>query len=55
MKTRNLTTFTIIVMIVVILAAYGLALLRTYLLKPSPASASHPPTTISALILPEDC
>ena len=44
MRTRKLGIFTAIFIVVVLLAAYGLALLRTYVFKPPPSGAGNPTT-----------
>ena len=42
MRIRKLKIFTIFFVALVLLAAYGLALLRTYVFKPPPSSSSLP-------------
>lgn len=46
-RIRKLRIFTVIFVVVVLLAAYGLALLRTYVFKPVPEATS------AAFLLPE--
>ncbi len=42
MRIRRLRVFTVVFIILMLLAAYGLALLRTYAFKPPPSSAGTP-------------
>ncbi|MEW6141303.1 MAG: hypothetical protein AB1733_24015 [Thermodesulfobacteriota bacterium] len=46
MRIRKLKVFTVFFMIFVLLAAYGLALLRTYAFKPPPSGARVTPPVI---------
>ncbi|MEW6110574.1 MAG: hypothetical protein AB1664_00465 [Thermodesulfobacteriota bacterium] len=48
MRLRKLKAFTVFFIILVILAAYGLGLLRTYVFKPPPSSASVPCAVLMA-------
>jgi len=47
MRMRKLRLFTVIFIVVVLLAAYGLALLRTYAFKPLPSGTGNPTTATS--------
>ncbi len=42
MRIRNLRIFTVFFIALVLVAAYGVALLRTYAFKPPPASSKIP-------------
>ncbi|MCA1960169.1 MAG: hypothetical protein LDL33_05195 [Desulfomonile sp.] len=44
MRIRRLRIFTLIFVIAVLIAAYGLALLRTYIFKPAPGSSGESKT-----------
>ncbi len=52
MRIRRLKIFTLLFVILVLLAAYGLALLRTYVFKPPP-SAADIPMAVSSLEAPQ--
>ena len=55
MRTRKLKVFSVFFMIFVLLAAYGLALLRTYAFKPQPSGACLTAPVIvmeSSVVLP---
>jgi hypothetical protein len=48
MRLRKLKIFTVFFIILVLLAAYGLGLLRTYVFKPPPSSAAIPGAVLMA-------
>jgi hypothetical protein len=51
-RIRILRMFTLFFVVLVLLAAYGLALLRTYVFKPPPSAAGIP-TVVSSLEAPQ--
>jgi hypothetical protein len=51
-RIRNLGIFTLFFVLLVLLAAYGLALLRTYVFKPPP-SAAIIPIVVASLEAPQ--
>ncbi|MBI4963767.1 MAG: hypothetical protein HY913_10875 [Desulfomonile tiedjei] len=51
MRIRKLKIFTVFFVILVVIAVYGLALLRTYVFKPPPSSSAAPPATVATATL----
>jgi len=47
-RIRKLRIFTFFFVILVLIAVYGLALLRTYVFKPPPSSAANPAAVVCA-------